>query len=185
VEAPTNDDQSWADRSYLLAPAVPSVYRVRDASGTVIYIGKTEVSLETRFESHRRNAPWWGLAASVESIAVPTAAEVRAAEAREIHRYHPEHNTICVLCSNERLYKQFYPIYDGAWKHLRRTYGDTLHSAWYDRDTFIKDIIRLLGLRPGGKILRLIDPTGRAEPGNVCWSYYGPYKRSWEAENQK
>jgi len=165
-------DERWEDRSDVLSPAVPSVYRVRNAQGDVIYIGKTVTTLEERFKGHRGIASWWEQAVSVEVLPVAVSADLSRMEAAQIHRYHPAHNFTCAVCGQTREHNPLYSI----WSRLRREQYSQLHPAWRDLSAFAVDVTGLLGERPAGAVFIRIDPDGRFEPGNVQWSQRGSAK---------
>ncbi len=90
------DDPGWTDRSDLIGKARPCVYRLLDDSGTVIRVGKASRDLLGRLQGYRREA-WWDDVVGLETLMVPLEA-LTVAEGREIHRWHPRHNSHCPVC---------------------------------------------------------------------------------------
>lgn len=171
---------AWADRSDLLIRTDAFVYRVRDAAGSIIYIGMTLMTLEERFAAHLHDpALWWKRAASIEAARV-SRSEARQVESDEIHRHHPEYNRQCALCGRAKIYSQRYaidhPLYT-TWLRLTRVCPGHVHQRWHDPRIFLADIDQLLGPRPAGmKFCRIV--SGMYEPGNVCWGRGGPPPRT-------
>lgn len=171
---------TWVDRSDLLRLATVSafVYRMRDHAGVIIYVGKTINEPGARFASHRTMSSWWGETTSAEVSEVP-AGEANSVEADEIHRWHPKYNRTCVRCNAERSATAInrHPMYP-LWGYISHSRKADRCERWADFQAFVQDI-EALGPKPGAEYgLRLIDPDGVYEPGNVHWgTRSGPYKR--------
>jgi hypothetical protein len=85
---------------------VAFVYRCKDASGKVVYVGHTCTHPILRLYAHRREhghrvagrmkgAPWYHLMASVDWAELPSAAEAKAEERRQIRIHDPIGNVVC------------------------------------------------------------------------------------------
>lgn len=177
----------WADRSDLLQRPEPSVFRVRNARGEIIYVGMTANFVEERFTGLRSSASWWNQAASVDVLPVP--AGVRDVLHTEIHRWHPQYNGKCTACG------EYYPVpsrprdkpgrrpaheppayehplYE-TWTRLMQEHPFRLHPPWRNVNQFTRDVLDLIGPRPPESVLRLADPDGSWKPGNICWKPAG------------
>lgn len=67
-----------------------TLYRLRDAAGTLLYVGISGSAL-ARWLAHNRR-PWWPDVAAVEVKHFPTLAEVRSAETTAIREEGPLYN---------------------------------------------------------------------------------------------
>lgn len=157
---------AWTSRNELVKPVLDQafVYRIRDTKRNVIYVGMTaQADPALRIQAHRA-ASWWPKAVYAETA--PTGlATARAAEAAEIHRWHPIYNQVCPVCGAQL---QDNPLYK-TWKRLLRESPSRLYTPWHEPDVFKQDVYRLLGPRLPHTALWIIDPAGNYEPGNVCW----------------
>ncbi len=81
------------------------VYRCKDASGKVVYVGQTRIHPVNRLRSHKREhehrvsgrhsgEPWYHLMVSVDWAELPTAAEAKAEEQRQIDIHNPIGNVL-------------------------------------------------------------------------------------------
>lgn len=69
------------------------VYRIRDTSGDLLYVGVSAAAMK-RLTEHARSQPWWRDAAHVDLEHFDSRFEAMVAEARAIRDEHPRHNEI-------------------------------------------------------------------------------------------
>lgn len=69
----------------------PTVYRMFDADGTLLYVGST-VARRQRMRSHEQHALWWPLVAATRYEDFATEREARLAEILAIQSEQPLHN---------------------------------------------------------------------------------------------
>ena len=70
-------------------PAV--VYRIFDAAGVLLYIGRT-MRLGLRLSEHRKAQPWWPEVANIDLALFDDADDAKREERRAILAEHPRHN---------------------------------------------------------------------------------------------
>lgn len=76
-----------------MTAAPGALYRVYDADGALLYIGRT-VSPVIRFQEHQDSKSWWGEASVIRLEHFDTPAELKRAERQAIQQEHPKYNWV-------------------------------------------------------------------------------------------
>jgi hypothetical protein len=73
---------------------LPSIYRLYDQEGTLLYIGETGRGWPQRMREHMRDKPWFNKISRVELEMHPTKEAAARAEAEAIRAERPRHNIV-------------------------------------------------------------------------------------------
>lgn len=68
-----------------------ALYRFRDASGELLYVG-VSMDIESRFSNHKRAADWWQQCSRIDMTWYPTRADALVAESAAIDAENPRWN---------------------------------------------------------------------------------------------
>lgn len=69
----------------------PTVYRLYDGKGHLLYVGAT-INVGSRMVQHRRTQPWWARVRRISVAHYPSRQEAEVAEALAIWRENPRFN---------------------------------------------------------------------------------------------
>lgn len=118
----------------------PNVYRLFDADGVLLYVGKSDIS--TKRASEHRDKPWWPEVRTGWLVFTETAAEAQELEAVAIRDEAPKYNAMTPLGSAER---KRGPKMSALWVDDRSPYRHPLTNEPLGTTISVQEAAHMLG----------------------------------------